>query len=117
VFLPELEKLPGKQSDFHSIVSQCKLHELLLPFISKLAGCTKAIAVLLIYHSGYDALGILIIHIFFSSLLDRNKRHSKSFSTSVPRKGSSYSCKMVLLLSGNRTELMRSISSYQQKSC
>lgn len=64
------------------------------------------------FFSGYDALGILIIHVFFSLLLYRNKVLSKSFSTSVSAKRSSYSCKM-LLLSDNRTELMRSISSYQ----
>lgn len=68
--------------------------------------------VLLNFFSGYDALGILIIHVFFSLLLYRNKVLSKSFSTSVSAKRSSYSCKM-LLLSDNRTELMRSISSYQ----
>lgn len=108
------KKILGNQSDFQSTVSPCKLQVLSLPLVWKLAACTKAIFVVLLifFFSGYDALGILIIHVFFSLLLYRNKVLSKSFSTSVSAKRSSYSCKM-LLLSDNRTELMRSISSYQ----
>lgn len=66
--------------------------------------------VLLIQLSLCDVLAILIIHTL-SSLLFYVK-HSKSFSTSVSAKESSFSWKRVLL-SGSRAELMRCMSSHQ----